>query len=202
MCTCLKLLSAFRILSCYVSRILQGLNRFLDLVPVDNETGNVTFTLNNFGVIALELRSINESEIQQTFSANLGPVTNAVSSKETIPAEQLLVTSEPISNTTGLLTPQLQGLEACLQTNRSQRIAYSVFRTAALFLTPETACEQFAIGSIILGVRTNVDDKRCSATSVTVDMQQLIEVYNTMLHIMYMTFSIANIINFRYAEKY
>ena len=97
-----QFLSALRIhLSCYVSRILQGLNRFLDLVPVDNETGNVTFTLNNFGVIALELRSINESEIQQTFSANLGPVNNAVSSKETILAEQLLVTSEPISNTTG-----------------------------------------------------------------------------------------------------
>lgn len=188
-------------LSCYVSRILQGLNRFLDLVPVDNETGNVTFTLNNFGVIALELMSINESEIQQTFSANLGPVKNAVSSKETIPAEELLVTSEPISNTTGLITPQLQGLESCLQANGSQRIAYSVFRTAALFLTPETACEQFAIGSIILGVRMNVDNKRCSATSVTVDMQQLTEVYNTML-LMYMTFSIANIITFRYAETY
>ena len=157
-------------MSFYFCRILQGLNRFLDLVPVDNETGNATFTLNNFGVIAL---LINDTNTQQTFSANLGPVSNAVSSNDTISGEQLLVTSEPISNTTGSLS---HSLDSCSQDSSSQRVAYSVFRTNALFLTPETACEQFTVGSVIVGVRIN-GNRGCNTTSVIVDLQQLTEVW-------------------------
>ena len=152
---------------------MQGLNRFLDLIPVNNETGNVTFTLNNFGIIALETSSLDQTEPGQAFSADLGPVTNAVSSSETIVTDQLLVTSKPISNVTGSIS--LQNLSSCVGSG-SQRIAYSVFRTDALFLTPDTACTRFTVGSIILGVRVN-NIRGCNATSVTVDMQQLEEVY-------------------------
>ena len=152
---------------------MQGLNRFLDLIPVNNETGNVTFTLNNFGIIALETSSLDQTEPGQAFSADLGPVTNAVSSSETIVIDQLLVTSKPISNVTGSIS--LQNLSSCVGSG-SQRIAYSVFRTDALFLTPDTACTRFTVGSIILGVRVN-DIRGCNTTSVTLDMQQLEEVY-------------------------
>ena len=153
-------------------RILQGLNRFLDLIPVNNETGNVTFTLNNFGIIALETSSLDQTEPGQAFSADLGPVTNAVSSSEAIVTDQLLVTSKPISNVTGSIS--LQNLSSCVGSG-SQRIAYSVFRTDALFLTPDTACTRFTVGSIILGVRVN-NTRGCNTTSVTLDMQQLEEV--------------------------
>ena len=148
---------------------MEGLNRFLDLVPVDNETGNATFTFNNFGIIAL---IINDSATQQTFSANLGPVTSAVSSNEAIAGNQLLVTpdSEPISDSTGSISSQ-----TCSQSSGGQRVAYSVFRTNALFLTNETACTQFAVGSIIMGVRMN-GSRGCNTASVIVDLQQLTEV--------------------------
>ena len=152
-------------------RILEGLNRFLDLVPVDNITGTATFPLPNFGIVAVETSSLNQTEIQQVFSADLGPVSNAVSSNETIAVNQLLIKREPISNTTGSISSQ--DLYSCsLSSNSTQRISYSVFRTDALFLTPDTACSRFSVGSIILGVRVK-DAGGCNSTSVTVDMQQL-----------------------------
>ena len=152
-------------------RILEGLNRFLDLVPVDNITGTATFPLTNFGIVAVETRSLNQTDIQQAFSADLGPVSNAVSSNKTIAVNQLLVKREPIANTTGSISSQ--DLYSCsLSSNSTQRILYSVFRTDALFLTPDTACSRFSVGSIILGVRVK-DAGGCNSTSVTVDMQQL-----------------------------
>ena len=148
-------------------RILQGLNRFLDLIPVNNETGNVTFTLNNFGIIALETSSLDQT---QSFSVDLGPVVNAVTSSEVISSTQLLVENSPLEDVTGSITPQ--NLSSCSLNSGSQRIAYSVFRTDALFLTPDTACTRFTVGSIILGVRVN-NTRGCNTTSVTLDMQQL-----------------------------
>ena len=150
-------------------RILQGLNRFLDLIPVNNETGNVTFTLNNFGIIALETSSLDQT---QSFSVDLGPVVNAMTSSEVISSTQLLVENSPLEDVTASIS--LQNLSSCVGSG-SQRIAYSVFRTDALFLTPDTACTRFTVGSIILGVRVN-DTRGCNTTSVIVDMQQLEEV--------------------------
>lgn len=149
----------------HVYSILQGLNQFLDLVSLDNETGNITFTQKNFGLIALEINT--EDEKQQTF--NFNETTNA---SETISLEQLSLTSEPSSGATGSLSPR--GLDLCSSGSGSQRIAYSVFRSPGLFLTPETACGGFAIGSIILGVRvpnTNI----CNA-SVNVNLEHIEEV--------------------------
>lgn len=138
-------------------RILQGLNQLLDSVPLDNETGNVTYTLNNFAAVATF------SNIKQTFS-----ISDTASSNETISPKQLLVNSEPASHATGSITPQ--GLDSC-----NQRIIYSVFRTDALFLTPETACQRFAVGSIILGVRVN-DTSSCNNTFVSLDILPIEEV--------------------------
>ena len=142
----------------------------MDLIPVD--TDNATFTLTNFGIVVVESSLNQKTETQQqVFSANLGPVSNAVSSNQTIATHQLLVKDVPISNTTGSISPQ--DLYSCsLSSNSTQRISYSVFRTDALFLTPDTACSRFSVGSIILGVRVK-DAGGCNSTSVTVDMQQL-----------------------------
>ena len=83
------------------------------------------------------------------------------------------MTADPISNATG--STEIQDLTSCPLLNSSQRIAYSVFRTDALFLTPETGCTNFTIGSIILGVRATIS-QGCNITSVIVDMEQLEEV--------------------------
>ena len=139
---------------------MQGLNQLLDSLPLDNETGNVTLTLRNFGFIALDADTIEE----QTFS-----VLNITDTTSTISPEQIVVKSEPLPQATGFLTPQELG--SC-----NQRIIYSVFRTDALFLTPETACERFAVGSIILGVRVN-NKSRCNSLSVVVNVQQFDKVY-------------------------
>ena len=143
----------------------------MDLIPVD--TDNATFTLTNFGIVVVETSSLNQKTEtqQQVFSADLGPVSNAVSSNQTIATHQLLVKDVPISNTTGSISSQ--DLYSCsLSSNSTQRISYSVFRTDALFLTQDTACSRFSVGSIILGVRVK-DAGGCNSTSVTVDMQQL-----------------------------
>ena len=157
----------------HTCRILQGLNRFLDLVPLDNETDNTTFTQNNFGLIALQ---INNTDTLQAFSANLGPAAYAVSTNETISPEQLLVASEVMQSATGALSPQ--GLGSCSLRSGSRRIAYTVFRTDALFLTPETACERFTVGSVILGVRIPNSSECGNTLSVIVNLQQVSKVCN------------------------
>lgn len=154
-------------------RILQGLNRFVDLVPADNQTGNFTYTMNQFAIIAVD----SNQTWNRYFGAQLGPVRDAVSSKNTIPGDQLLVTADPISNVTGSI--DLQDINSCLPSNYSgHRISYSVFRTDALFLTPETVCTNFTLGSVILGVRANISQE-CNVTSVLVDLEQLQEVLIT-----------------------
>ena len=143
-------------------------------VPLDNDTGSVTFTRTNFGVVALSIGGLyhTESNTQLSFSADLGPVETAVYyDNSTISPEQLLVHSgDPPASTTGVIS--LQDLGTCPENRENERIVYSAFRTNALFLTPETACNQSAIGSIVLGVKKS-GSKNCSSQSVIVDLQQL-----------------------------
>ena len=147
---------------------------FLERVPLDNDTGSVTLTRTNFGVIALSISGLyhTESNTQLSFNADLGPVETAVYyDNSTISPEQLLVHSgDPPASTTGVIS--LQDLGTCPENRENERIVYSVFRTNALFLTPETACNQSAIGSIVLGVKKS-GSKNCSSQSVIVDLQQL-----------------------------
>ena len=154
--------------------ILKALNDFADRIPLNNAVESATFALKNFGIVALDIGSPYGTDVgpQQTFSADLGPVESAVADNRTILQEQLTVSSEAVSSdTTGSLS--LQSLGTCKQQNgETNRVVYSVFRTNALFLTPETACQQFAIGSIILGVRKS----NCPTLPVTVDLQSLNEV--------------------------
>ena len=142
----------------------------VDHVPLVNGT---TFTRKNFGFVVLNTSS--ETDRVLTFSADLGPVETAVFDNRTISQEQLSVDSErPQSTATGALS--LPGLDACPQIPENGRIVYSAFRTNALFLTPDTACNQSAIGSIVLGVRKSASTT-CHTSSVIVDLQQLNEVY-------------------------
>ena len=110
-----------------------------------------------------------------SFSADLGPINAAVLSNEQISPEQLIVDSGVLSNVTGSLG--LNGLGECAQSRDRLRIVYSVFRTDALFLTPETACDLYAISSIIVGVGVNASN--CATKlSVDIDLELLTEVYS------------------------
>ena len=153
--------------------ILHALEVFLDRVPLHNGTAMTTFTRNNFGIVAMNTTELDSQLL--AFGANLGPVETAVSDNKTISPEQLLVGSGALSgDTTGEIS--LGELDtSCPLNGENERVAYSVFRTDALFLTPETACQQFAVGSIILGVRKS-GGKDCETGSVIVDLQQLNEV--------------------------
>jgi hypothetical protein len=97
-------------------RILQALESFLERVPLDNDTGSVTFTRTNFGVVALSIGGLyhTESNTQLSFSADLGPVETAVYyDNSTISPEQLLVHSgDPPASTIGVIS--LQDLGTCL----------------------------------------------------------------------------------------
>ena len=156
--------------------ILQELDKFLTLVPLD-DTDKVTFALNNYGVSTVNINTTQQGvdyDSKQTFSADLGPVEIAVQSNDKISPEQLIVSPEVVSNATGSLA--LEGLDVCPQKRDSLRIIYSAFRTDALFLTPETSCTEYAVGSIIVGVRI-VGASNCEEIlSVIVDLQELKEV--------------------------
>ena len=133
----------------------------------------MTITLRNYGVIVLDINASNENERKyDSFSADLGAVETAVLSKEQISPEQLIVSSGILSNVTGSLG--LKGLDECAAHNREHlRIVYSVYRTDALFLTPETACDLYAISSIIVGVNAS---KYATKLSAKIDLERLMEV--------------------------
>ena len=102
----------------------------------------------------------------QDFSVDIESTTDAASrTKRDISTN---VTQDLAPNMTASI--KLQGLDSCLQQNSSQRIAFSVFQTDALFLTPDTACTDFTVGSVILGVRANTTTA-CNSLSVMVNVQ-------------------------------
>ena len=146
------------------------LNRFSDRVPVDNQTGTINFTLDNFGVIAIDSEAVDQMTYQ-VLSAGHGPVKNVLSSAKELFTDQLLFASEHIPNVSASI--KLQGLNLCFYGNNSQRIVFSVFHSDALFLTPDTVCTDFAVGSIILGVRFNVSEQ-CKLPSITIEFGQLL----------------------------
>ena len=130
--------------------------------------------MRNFGIILDLIDTTDEDGKYDSFSADLGPIEKAVVSNEQISPEQLIVDSGVLSNVTGSLG--LNGLGGCAQSRERLRIVYSVFRTDALFLTPETACDLYAISSIIVGVGVNAS---CATKlSVDIDLELLTEVYS------------------------
>ena len=55
------------------------LNRFSYRVPVDKQTGTINFTLDNFGVIAIDSEAVDQMTYQ-VLSVGHGPVKNVLSS--------------------------------------------------------------------------------------------------------------------------
>lgn len=112
------------------------------------DSDNLTFNLNNFATIISQSPSYNDRG-RQTFSARFGSPEEAVCEMTQILEEQLAVSSQPTADSTGSVTVSRTSEERA----GTRRVSYSVFRTDSLFLTPETTGGDYAIGSIIVGVR-------------------------------------------------
>ena len=137
-------------------RLLQSVRRFANTVPIPaNSTNNtLAFPLDNF---ALLLRDVNpESFSGESFSVNLGSVEEAIRNSSGISEEVLVTMMDPLPNATASVElPQSLFDGSTAYASPWQRIVYSIFLSNSLFLTLDTNCENFAIGSIILGVDVN-----------------------------------------------
>ena len=158
-----------------ITRILQSLNRFQDGVVMEAGSDNLTFTLTNFATVITDSSPLNESN-RLTFSVSFRSPEEAVCERYDITGEHLAVSSQSAADTIGSIT--LQSTSEC----GSQRISYSVFRTDALFLTPETTTSNdYAVGSVIIGVRTVNGALPCDSETLSVNLQPLSEVCTCMV---------------------
>ena len=155
-----------------ITRILQSLNRFQDGVVMEAGSDNLTFTLTNFATVITDSSPLDESN-RLTFSISFRSPEEAVCESYDITGAQLAVSSQPAADAIGSITFSECG---------SQRISYSVFRTDALFLTPETTTsDDYAVGSVIIGVRTVSGALPCDSETLSVNLQPLSEVCTCMV---------------------
>ena len=88
-------------------------------------------------------------------SANLGPPDDAVANPYEIDPHNLVTDRDAILDATVSVEvpPSLFGDSP---SNDSQRLSYSIFLMNSLFVTSDVDCDaEFAIGSVIVSVRTN-----------------------------------------------
>lgn len=151
------------------NRILQSLFTFEDQAAIGSESDNLTITRNNFAIIITESLTHKEYE-RQIFSVEFGSPEEAVCNSTPISEGQLAVSSQSSARATGSIAiPNiLEGRDS------TQRVSYSVFRTDALFLTPKVTSDDYTIGSIIIGVRSNgtLDNK----DNLTINLKPVSEV--------------------------
>lgn len=153
-------------------RILRSIQQLASSFSIpENATNNSTiFSQNNFAIL---VQDIDQNRFQgQTFSAILGSADQAINSNEEIDPSDLIVMPDPVPNATVSATlPPSVVTDNC---PAFDRIFYIVHVTNTLFLTPETNCEDYTIGSIVITVGMN----GCSNFSeeIELDFDQLDEV--------------------------
>lgn len=137
-------------------RTLESLELFSSTVDIpENPTSNfVTFTRDNYAMLVKRPDSATLFD-GETFSAVPGTTDNATISTD---SDGFVIMSNPALNSTisVKVPPSLldnnTNSEDCLP---SDRIFYIVFVKTTLFLTPETNCDQYTIGSIVVTVEVN-----------------------------------------------
>lgn len=154
-------------------RILQSLILFQDKAVIGSDRENLTFARNNFAIIISdrEPQTHNEND-EQTFSVEFGSPEEAVCNSTPISERQLVVSSQSSEYATGSVSipNTLKGRAG------AQRVSYSLFRTDLLFLTPEITSNDYAIGSIIMGVRGSDLLDNNSEEPLTIGLQPVSEV--------------------------
>ena len=129
------------------------------------ENASLTFTLNNFGTIISESSALNTSQTH-VFNVEIGPVQEAICTSTEISDEQLSLSSHLAADSTGSIV--LQNISDCIE--NVQRISFSVFRTDALFLTPETVNGNYQVGSIIISARAH-ETQTCEGSKLVINLQ-------------------------------
>ena len=142
------------------------------MINIEPYDSNVSFSFANF---ATTIVNSTHSSYPQIFSANATSVDNNICGSKEIEEQEIavLVSSQSAADATGSIT--LQSTSEC----GSQRISYSVFRTDALFLTPDTTTSNdYAVGSVIIGVRAVTSGAlMCTDRSVKIKLQQIWKVF-------------------------
>lgn len=154
-------------------RILGSLSLFQDKAEIGSDRENLTFARNNFAIIISDLEHLtNNQNDEQTFSVQFGSPEEAVCNSTPISERQLAVSSQPGAYATGsvAIPDTLKGRAG------AQRVSYSVFRTDLLFLTPAITGNDYAIGSIIVGVRGSGILANNSEEALIIELQPVSEV--------------------------
>ena len=143
---------------------------FVDLVIIPENATNRTLLLiqDTFAILVQDIDPENLSSI--AFSADLD---NAEINEESV-----MTTTELMPDATAsaeLLDPLLDSLQ---ESNREfERLSYTIFLLDSLFQTPETACNDTAIGSIIQSIRVNNSNiTNPTETIILLSFQRLNEV--------------------------
>ncbi len=147
------------------ARILNSLEQFASTLSLPENSTNspVVFARDNFAIL---VQSINQTDFEgQMFS---------VSIDGDLSQDDLVTAQDAPTNSNVSVDIPPSAFEITDDCSPSDRIFYAVFTTNTLFLTPDTNCDKFAIGSVIITVEVN----GCSdlAEAIELDFQELDQV--------------------------
>lgn len=152
-------------------RILSSLKQFASLIYLpENSTDNtVAFAETNYAIL---IRGINQSDFPGSLFA--------VNVQEGLSLDDLATEYNDTTNTNVSVEIPPAVFEPGDGCPISDRLFYTVFITSTLFLTPETNCDDYAIGSVLV----TVDVNGCSQLSqeIELDFQELDQVCYITLH--------------------
>ena len=136
---------------------------------IDTEAlkNSVIYPFTNFAIVITG----QNASAGQTFSSKFQSVKEAVCEMDNITHIQLSVSSETVADATGAIS--VNDITKCSE--NISHISYTIFRTDALFLTPDTVNGSYEISSVIVGVRAN-GTPVCSGMPLTISLQPIREV--------------------------
>ncbi len=145
------------------------------MVPIP-ENSSAKFERDSYAILVKRLDNPTVFD-GETFSAVLGTADNTSALPGTNDIVKTAVMTDALPNATvSVKVPPsvfdiIPDPEKCIQ---SDRIFYTIFTRNTLFLTPETDCDEFAIGSVVVAVDVN----HCSnlSSEIELDFEELDEV--------------------------
>ena len=152
---------------------MQSLFLFEDKAAIEPDRNNITFARNNFAIIVTDHPPLTHNETDEhIFSVEFASPEEAVCNSTPISEQQLAVSSQSSAHATGSVTipHTFEGRAG------TQRVSYSLFRTDALFLTPKITGNDYAIGSVIIGVRGSGMLAINNEETVSINLQPVSEV--------------------------
>ena len=150
---------------------MQSLFLFEDKAAIEPDRNNITFARNNFAIIVTDHPPLTHNETDEhIFSVEFASPEEAVCNSTPISEQQLAVSSQSSAHATGSVTipHTFEGRAG------TRRVSY--YGVYALFLTPKIIGNDYAIGSVIIGVRGSGVLAINNEETVTINLQPVSEV--------------------------